>query len=198
MAVQELLILPDHDAAAALAIARIVKVNHAGEYGAISIYSSQIAIARWRCPDVVPQLYEMLGHEIEHCAKFAGAMGSRSARPCRALFLWSTGGRALGVITALLGRNGVWACTAAVEAAVHHHLEDQLVFLAGRDQGLFDIIADIRAEEAAHLEHAEQNLTARGPHIEFLRAAIAGVTDLLIWASTSGDSTRMARDIRPG
>ncbi len=198
MAVQALLTPPGQSAAHGLTVARIVKVNHAGEYGAISIYSSQIAVARWRCPDVVPKLYDMLGHEIEHCAKFAAAMPSRSAKPCRALFLWTTGGRALGIVTALLGRNGVWACTAAVEAAVHHHLEDQLVYLAGRDQALFDIIADIRAEEAAHLQHAEEHLTARGPHIEFLRATIAGVTDLLIWASTSGESTRMARDIQSG
>ena len=196
MTMPALVALPDLGASDARTVTRIIKVNHAGEYGAISIYGSQIAIARWRCPEVLPKLYEMLGHEIDHCAKFASAMPARAAKPCRALFLWSTGGRVLGILTAMLGRNGVWACTAAVEAAVHHHLEDQLVFLAGRDQGLFDIIADIRAEEMAHLEHAEKSLTAQGPHIEFLRACVAGLTCLLIWASTSGDSARMARDIR--
>ena len=117
MAVQALLMPPEPTAAAqALTVRRIVEVNHAGEYGAISIYGSQIAVARWRCPDVVPKLYEMLGHEIEHCAKFAAAMPSRKAKPCRALYFWSTGGWTLGVLTALLGSNGVWACTAAVEA----------------------------------------------------------------------------------
>jgi len=45
-------------------IARILKVNHAGEHGAIRIYRSQVAIARWRAPDVVPQLEEMLAHEV--------------------------------------------------------------------------------------------------------------------------------------
>ena len=179
----------------ARAIARIVKVNHAGEYGAIRIYRSQIGVARWRCPDLVGALSEMLVHEVEHCAKFADAMPARAAVPCRALFLWSTGGWLLGASTALLGHNGVWACTAAVEAAVHHHLDDQLVFLAGRDQGLFDLIADIRAQEAAHLEHAETNLTSHGPSVRLLRAAIGAITNLLILASTSGDSARMASDI---
>ena len=179
----------------ALTVRRIVKVNHAGEYGAIRLYGSQIWIARWRSPEVVPKLEEMLSHEIAHCAKFAAAMPERGAAPCRALYFWGTGGRALGVVTALIGRQGVWACTAAVEAAVHRHLDDQLVYLAGRDQGLFDLIADIRAEEAAHLEHAEAKLAAHRASAAWLRAAIAGITDVLIWLSTSGDSARMARDI---
>jgi demethoxyubiquinone hydroxylase (CLK1/Coq7/Cat5 family) len=51
-------------------IARILKVNHAGEHGAIRIYRSQIAIARWRSPDVVPKLEEMLAHEVSHRARF--------------------------------------------------------------------------------------------------------------------------------
>ena len=58
----------------ALTIARIVRVNHAGEFGAIRIYGAQIAVARRLYPDCVPMLSEMLGHEIEHCALFRAAM----------------------------------------------------------------------------------------------------------------------------
>jgi 3-demethoxyubiquinol 3-hydroxylase len=53
-----------------LAIARIVKVNHAGEYGAIRIYTAQIAVAARLCPDAVPALSRMLAREREHCAAF--------------------------------------------------------------------------------------------------------------------------------
>ena len=173
-------------------IARILKVNHAGEHGAIRIYRSQLAIARWRCPDVVLKLEEMLAHELSHRIRFAQIMPSRHAKPCRMLFLWGIGGRLLGTATALLGRNAIWACTAAVEEAVHRHLNDQLAFVANRDQELFALIASIKAEELSHLDHAEKSLTSRGPSVRMLRRLIDTVTELLIFMSTSGDSVRMA------
>jgi 3-demethoxyubiquinol 3-hydroxylase len=183
------------NATSARTIARIIKVNHAGEHGAIRIYRSQIAIARWRCPDVVPELEEMLAHEISHRARFADAMPSRHAKPCRMLFLWGVGGRLLGVGTALVGRNAIWACTAAVEEAVHRHLNDQLAFLSSRDQELYALIDSIKTEELSHLDHAEKNLTSRGPIVSLLRRSIDAVTEVLIFMSTSGDSVRMARDL---
>jgi ubiquinone biosynthesis monooxygenase Coq7 len=180
---------------AARTIRRILKVNHAGEHGAIRIYRSQIAIARWRCSDVVPALEEMLAHEVRHRARFAEAMPSRHAKPCRMLFLWAIGGRLLGACTALLGRNAIWACTAAVEEAVHRHLNDQLTFLSRRDSELYTIIDSIKAEELSHLSHAEQNLTSRGQSVRMLRRSIDAVTEVLIFMSTSGDSVRMAREL---
>ena len=117
----------------ALAVARIVRVDHAGEYGAIRIYGAQIRVARWLYPDIVPDLTHMLEHELKHCAIFSAAMLTRNSRPCRLVSLWSMGGSVLGFLTALLGRQGIWTCTAAVEATVHRHLDDQLRFLAGRE-----------------------------------------------------------------
>jgi ubiquinone biosynthesis monooxygenase Coq7 len=70
-------------AGAALTIARIVRVNHAGEFGAIRIYAAQITVARRLYPDLVPALSEMLGHERIHCAAFFAAMPARNSRPCR-------------------------------------------------------------------------------------------------------------------
>ena len=62
----------------ALTISRIVRVNHAGEFGAIRIYAAQILVAARLCPDCLPALSEMLGHEREHCAKFRAAMPNAS------------------------------------------------------------------------------------------------------------------------
>jgi ubiquinone biosynthesis monooxygenase Coq7 len=180
----------------ALTIRRIVKVNHAGEYGAIRIYAAQIAVARRLCPEEVPALAEMREHEKEHCAAFAGAMLIRQSRSCRVMSLWSRGGWLLGFLTALLGRQGIWACTAAVEATVHRHLDDQLHFLAQRDLELYGIIISIREEELAHLRHAEAQLIAPNAFQGILRRLIGNITDGLIWLSTWGDSQRMARDLR--
>lgn len=180
----------------ALTIARIVRVNHAGEFGAIRIYSAQILVARRFWPDCVPSLSEMLGHERIHCAAFRAAMPVRQSRPCRVMQFWSWGGWLLGFVTALLGPRGIWACTAAVEAAVHRHLDDQLFFLANRDRDLHGIILAIREEELAHLHHAEEQLKSPGPALNVLRSLISVATDVLIWLSTWGDSSRMTRALK--
>ena len=176
----------------ALTIARIVRVNHAGEFGAIRIYGAQIAVARRLYKDCVPMLSEMLGHEIEHCALFRAAMPARKSRPCRIMQFWSLGGWLLGFVTALSGRRAIWACTAAVEAAVHRHLDDQLHFLADKDPELHALILSIREEELAHLDHAEAQLSGEDRFAKALRAVISLATNMLIWLSTWGDSARMA------
>jgi 3-demethoxyubiquinol 3-hydroxylase len=230
-------------------IARIVKVNHAGEYGAICIYRAQIAISRWFMMDMVAPLEAMLAHEVAHCAVFQAAMPSRGTRPCHVMPLWSIGGSALGFVTALMGRRSIWICTAAVETTVHHHLDDQLHFLAGRDAELHSIIDNIRLEELNHVETAESHLTGAsvahrtfGPrsrlasppnvrcksytrNIDLLvfllvptfaqarpakgskcrnrnslygtaiRQSVSIATHIVIWLSTWGDSSRMARDL---
>lgn len=182
----------------ALTIARIVRVNHAGEFGAIRIYSAQILVSGWFWPDCVPALSDMLEDERRHCTLFRDAMPARQSRPCRVMQFWSYGGWMLGFLTALLGRQGIWACTAAVEATVHRHLDDQLHFLKGRDPELSDIILSIRDEEIAHLRHAEELLVSRSLASRLLRVVISMATDSLIWLSTWGDSTRMARALKAG
>jgi ubiquinone biosynthesis monooxygenase Coq7 len=183
------------DARERLTVARILKVNHAGEYGAIRIYRAQIWMARRTCPDVVDFLQETLAHEISHCSLFLAAMPERAARPCRIMALWGNGGLLLGFVTALLGRQGIWICTAAVEAAVHRHLEDQLLFLQNRDPNLHSIVRSIQGEELLHLNHAEQRIEVRSLWSRVLRSFISTATDGAIWLSTWGDSTRMARDL---
>lgn len=91
--------------------ARILRVNHGGEHGAIRIYRAQIAMARLRCPSLLPFLQDTLSHEEKHLAAFRAMMPTRAAKPCRAMWIWSVGGGLLGVITGLMGREAVLACT---------------------------------------------------------------------------------------
>ena len=183
------------NAAERLTIARILKVNHAGEYGAIRIYKAQLWVARRLYTDVVAFLEETLAHEVRHCALFREAMPVRNARPCRVMALWGNGGYVLGFVTALMGRQGIWVCTAAVESAVHRHLEDQLHFLRYRDAELHALVLAIQDEEFSHLHHAEERIVARGLWSRVLGAFISWSTDVAIWLSTWGDSTRMAREL---
>lgn len=137
-------------------VARILRVNYAGEYGAIRIYGAQIAVSRRPFPALVEMLEELRSHEIIHCQTFTDAMPSRGARPCRAMGLWSKGGWLLGFLTALMGPRAIWTCTEAVEDVVHEHLDAQLAFLLSRDVELHGQIAAIQEEEAGHLSLARQ------------------------------------------
>lgn len=178
-----------------LTIRRILKVNHAGEFGAIRIYGAQIAVARRLFPDIVADLEEMREDEIEHCRLFYEAMPARRARPCRVMAFWSLGGYVLGLLTALCGRNMIWICTEAVESTVHRHLEDQLAFLETRDGELHALIASIQEEELAHLRQAEDRQKRHGLGRALLLPVIGALTDLMIWLSTWGDSSWMRAEM---
>jgi len=175
--------------------ARILRVNHGGEHAAIRIYRGQIALAGLTCPDLLPFLRETVAHEERHLRIFRDLMPPRSARPCRLMWLWAIGGGALGLGTALMGREAVLACTESVERTVHSHLQDQLRWLDGRDDELAAAIRDIQVEELEHLAFAERERRANGPLHRLLDRTISVLTDLLIWLTTRGDSARLARQL---
>lgn len=177
-----------------LTIQRILKVNHAGEYGAIRIYQAQLFIAKICHTELVPFLERTLSHEIDHCKKFYQAMPAYNARPCRMMWLWGIGGYLLGLITALMGKNSVMICTASVEKTVHAHLDDQIRFLHGIDNNIKKLIRTIQAEELEHLVFAERN-----QRVSFMQkplfSFIACSTDIVIWLSTQGDVNKMKKAI---
>lgn len=176
-------------------ISRILKVNHAGEYGAIRIYRAQAFVAKIFYPDFRDFLKEFLDHEIEHCKLFRQAMYPRDTRPCRSMFLWNWGGFLLGLITALLGRNAILICTAAVERTVHKHMVEQLHFLKGRDQDFFDLVKSIQVQEIEHLNYAEERLVPSGALAKVINKVVCVSTDIVIWLSTWGDVTRMRHEL---
>jgi ubiquinone biosynthesis monooxygenase Coq7 len=138
-------------------IKRILKLDHAGEYGAINIYSAQLIIARLFYKDIVSKLEEMLSHEKEHFKTFNNLLLSRSIQPFYILRLWAVGGFILGFITAIIGRKAIWICTDAVETAVLHHLEWQLDYLKIHDVEALTAVSSIIADEEEHQELGETN-----------------------------------------
>jgi ubiquinone biosynthesis monooxygenase Coq7 len=179
----------------ALTISRILRVNHAGELGAINIYAAQIALAR-RDDDLRAFLSETLSHEREHARQFLALMPDRQTRPCGAMPLWGLGGAFLGVITGLLNRNAVLICTEAVERTVHRHLDDQLAWLADRDPVLSATIRQIQTQELGHLQFALEGQSAKSLLGRALDSLIVAATETLIWLSTYGASAKMARDLQ--
>lgn len=177
-------------------VQRILRVNHAGEQGAIAIYGAQISRAKSRYPDLLPWLEETLGHEKKHRETFLALMSARAITPCPVAGIWSVGGAVLGFVTALLGRSGVVVCTAAVERTVHKHLVEQIAYLQGRDDALADGIRQVQVEEDAHLAFAEANHDPRAPFARFLSMVVGIVTEVLIWLATRGDSARLGAVLR--
>lgn len=177
-------------------VQRILRVNHAGEQGAIAIYGAQIARARSRYPNLLPWLEETLGHEKKHRDTFLNLMSARAVAPCPVAGVWSMGGAVLGFVTALFGRFGVVVCTAAVERTVHKHLVEQIAYLKGRDDALADGIRQVQAEEDAHLAFAEANHDPRAPFARVLSVLVEVVTEILIWLATRGDSARLGAVLR--
>lgn len=174
-------------------VARILKVNHGGEHGAIRIYAGQIAAARLRCPDLVRDLENLRAHEQRHEQIFLALMPHRDARPCRMMWLWGLGGLTLGIFTGLIGRIGVFVCTAAVERTVHGHLEHQHIWLGDRDPALSSAIAEIQREEEGHLQWA---MEGRDGTFGLLDTLVTAIVEALIWLSTNGESATLARAMK--
>jgi ubiquinone biosynthesis monooxygenase Coq7 len=172
-------------------VSRILRVNHAGEVGAIRIYAAQIFVARLLRPGVLPFLTETIAHERRHAAVFKALMAPRGTRSCYALPLWGIGGTALGLFTGLIGRNAIMICTEAVERVVHAHLNAQLAYIGGRDPDLSEAIRAVRDEEVGHYDGARNARTSFGLAARMLDGFVAGTTWLLIWCSTYGALTRM-------
>lgn len=166
------------------AVNQILRVNHAGERGAICIYSAQIFVSRLLYPECVAPLSEMLGHEKRHHATFESLLHARSTRPCYALPLWSLGGLLPGALTALAGQKAIWVCTAAIERTVNEHLDQQVEFLASRDPEALAAVQSIRRDEEAHEEHAVHYGGESSGIYAALRWVIRGATSIAIWLST--------------
>jgi ubiquinone biosynthesis monooxygenase Coq7 len=180
----------------ALVLRDILRVDHAGEYGAIRIYRAQIAIAHWRAPDLVAMLQDALGDETRHRDLFDAGLRERGLRPCDMLPLWGVGGTLLGTGTALLGRDAILTCTEAVERTVHRHMDDQVAWLMPREPRLTTAIAAIRDEEVDHLHRAQRERgTATAAWLRLLDITVAAATELLVWLSTYGASSRLHRHL---
>src|SRR5262249_5672603 len=133
---------------------RIIKVNHAGEHGAVNIYRAQLLACRWRNSDLRSQLRQFLDHEKRHRAIFAAELARRGRLRCRSYWLCGVGGFVLGLVTEICGRPCIAATTVAVETVVLRHLEAQLAVLDSADPTAASAIRSIFDDERVHRDRA--------------------------------------------
>jgi ubiquinone biosynthesis monooxygenase Coq7 len=160
---------------------RYLKVDHAGEHGAVSIYKAQIWMAMFRAPDRVPALTQCLAHEMRHRSIFAAELARRGVARCRSYPLCAMGGFALGMLTGLLGRQAMAATTVAIEHVVLRHLAQQLSALSGHDAAASAAIRSIVDDEQAHHDRAARELTEPSLLDRLVMAVVRGSTESVIW-----------------
>ncbi len=137
-------------------LAEQLRVDHAGELGAVWIYRGQRAVfdAAGGHAEIADQLEAMQRHEAAHLAAFDDLLNARRVRPTLMAPLWRLAGFALGAGTALLGEKAAHACTEAVESVIEGHYADQIEELKAREPDLADQLAGFRADELAHRDQA--------------------------------------------
>jgi 3-demethoxyubiquinol 3-hydroxylase len=160
---------------------RIIKVNHAGEHGAISIYSGQIAMARFTARNLLGQLAEFRSEEQKHRAIFQAELKRRGRPRCRSYWLCGIGGYLLGLITGLFGGSAIAATTVAVESVVLKHLEHQLETLGDGDPEATTAISAIVSEERQHHDLSEAHLDGHRRWRAVIEPLVLASTEAVIW-----------------
>jgi ubiquinone biosynthesis monooxygenase Coq7 len=160
---------------------RVLKVNHAGENGAVNIYAGQIFFARITAPGMVAELAEFKSHEERHRAIFWAELQLRNRARCRSYWLCGLGGLTLGLITGLFGRRAIAATTVAVERVVLRHLEHQLEQLQGKDEAAVKAITSIAAEERQHHDQSASHIAVGQFWPRVLLPIVSASTEAVIW-----------------
>jgi len=160
---------------------RIVRVDHAGEYGAVRIYEGQLAVLG--DSDKADAIRHMADQEREHLEKFNRLIGERRVRPTALMPVWHAAGFALGAATALMGERAAMACTVAVEEAIDEHYAAQAAMLGDDEAELRDTIEKFRADELEHRDTALAHEAEEAPGYEVLSAVIKKGSRLAIWLS---------------
>ena len=162
--------------------ASMIRVDHAGEYGAVRIYQGQLAvIGRGRARDEIRRMAEQ---EKRHLAEFDELMRARRVRPTALQPVWHVAGYLLGAATALLGERAAMACTVAVEEVIDEHYRDQAECLGESEPALKQAIEEFRADELRHRAAAIEHGATEALGYDLIAAAVKSGSRLAIWLST--------------
>ncbi len=164
-------------------VARMIRVNHAGEYGAGRIYQGQIAALK--NSSCRPMLEHMQAQERKHLETFDKMLTERHIRPTILHPLWHIAGFALGYVTGKMGEKAAMACTVAIEEVIDEHYHDQENELKDLPQEhiLHETVAKFRQEELEHRDLAITHKAQEVPFYNLLTAGIKTASRAAIWLS---------------
>ncbi|MAH85373.1 MAG: demethoxyubiquinone hydroxylase family protein [Rhodospirillaceae bacterium TMED8] len=165
-------------------VERIVRVDHAGEYGAVRIYEGQLAVLSKSSKRIL--IEHMRDQEKIHLKTFSEQISKRKVRPTALLPIWHAAGYALGLTTAFLGDKAAMACTVAVEEAIDEHYASQIKALEPFEDEvtLRETCIKFRQEELEHRDVGLEHGAEKTPGFAFMKGAIKTGSKIAIWLST--------------
>ena len=146
-------------------IEEFIRVDHAGERGAVKIYEGQLLALNTFVKDdsLKKTIEEMKIHEREHCDFFENEIKKRKINPTKFLPLWDLLGVGLGFGSTLLGKKAAMLCTASVEEVIDEHYLSQIKQLGNDEKNLKKKITKFRQDELDHKDIAyEEGATKKG------------------------------------
>ena len=146
-------------------VEEFIRVDHAGERGAVKIYEGQLLALNTFVKDenLKKTIEEMKVHEKEHCEFFEKEIKKRKIEPTKFLPLWDLLGVGLGFGSTLLGKKAAMLCTASVEEVIDKHYLDQINQLGDDEKELKSKIIKFREDELHHKDIAyEKGATKKG------------------------------------
>ena len=142
-----------------------IRVDHAGERGAVKIYEGQLLALNTivKDDDLKKLIREMKSHEKEHCDFFEKEIKKRNIKPTKFLPLWDLLGVSLGFGSTLLGKKAAMLCTASVEEVIDKHYQNQIDQLDSGEKELKKNLIKFREDELHHKDIAyEKGATKKG------------------------------------
>jgi ubiquinone biosynthesis monooxygenase Coq7 len=149
-------------------IEEFIRVDHAGERGAVKIYEGQLLALNTFVKDenLKKTIEDMKKHEKEHCEFFENEIKKRNIQPTKFLPLWDLLGVGLGFGSTLLGKKAAMLCTASVEEVIDKHYLNQINELDVSEKELKRKITKFRQDELDHKNIAyEKGATKKGPYL---------------------------------
>ena len=146
-------------------VQEFIRVDHAGERGAVKIYEGQLLALNTivKNESLKKTIEDMKEHEIEHCQFFEKEIKKRNIEPTKFLPLWDLLGVGLGFGSTLLGKKAAMLCTASVEEVIDKHYLDQINQLGPEEEELKKKITKFRQDELDHKDIAyEEGATKIG------------------------------------
>ena len=166
-------------------VQRVIRVDHAGEFGADRIYAGQMTVLGQTSSG--PIIQHMWDQEKRHLRDFQELLKKRRVRPTVLMPLWNAAGFVLGAGTALMGNEAAMACTVAVEEVIGEHYNRQLRnLMAGKhagDEELLETIRRCRDEELEHLEIGQNSGAEQAPFYRTLTEVIKQGCRAAVWLS---------------
>jgi|TARA_Y100000816_G_C25897781_1_gene468321 ubiquinone biosynthesis monooxygenase Coq7 len=146
-------------------VKEFIRVDHAGERGAIKIYEGQLLALNTiiKNDELKKKIEEMQVHEKEHCDYFEKEIKKRNIKPTKFLPLWDLLGVGLGFGSAIIGKKATMLCTASVEEVIDQHYQNQINQLQNDEKELKNKIVKFRNDELQHKDIAyEEGATKKG------------------------------------